>query len=348
MDYAKSVTRTFGYSPYSQDLQHPGDRRRIARWAQLTGNQLELVNFWAKDAVVFSEATSFHVIRKCKGYRVYDLIDPYFVADNIGIDLFRSIGKRIIQRDFSEKFRYTESVKNVCKEVDAVICSSPEQADYINKYNRNVHVILDFHSEIPELTLSNRQEAEFSILWEGQAATLDALLKLSEVFEHCRQRFTSVRLFLVTDLRKYRFNNRYFGKDTESFANKLSRDSDLKITLLPWSVENLKNAAKQSNLAVIPVDLTRKSQILKPENRLLIMWRLGLFAIASATPAHLRVQNMLGVPFACKNIKDWTNAIDQFSREKSNLNDFSIRSREYLLTNHNDDLLVSKWNNVFS
>jgi hypothetical protein len=118
----------------------------------------------------------------------------------------------------------------------------------------------------------------------------------------------------------------------------MSRDTEL----IPWSVENLVSAARLSNAAIIPIILSNGLQYFKPENRLLIMWRLGLPTITSATPAYARVSNISGSDIVCGSDTEW--------REKLNLlhnqdyaEDLVRRGQDYLKENHTKELLLQKW-----
>jgi hypothetical protein len=49
-----------GYIPYSTDLRHPGDRRRLAAWAQSQGTELKVENPLESDVLVLSNAANFN------------------------------------------------------------------------------------------------------------------------------------------------------------------------------------------------------------------------------------------------------------------------------------------------
>lgn len=94
---------------------------------------------------------------------------------------------------------------------------------------------------------------------------------------------------------------------------------------------------------MIPIDLTVPMQKLKPENRLLIMWRLGLPCLTSPSPAYTRVSNIAGVKAVCDSPDAW---LENFSNLLSNPTfayEEVLRGQNYLRENHNRELLLDKW-----
>lgn len=96
-------------------------------------------------------------------------------------------------------------------------------------------------------------------------------------------------------------------------------------------------------MAMIPIDLSVPMQRLKPENRLLIMWRLGLPCLTSASPAYSRVSRLAGVEVVCSSVKDWKERFNRVLDDSNFGHEQVMAGQQYLRDNHNDALLLSKW-----
>ena len=122
----------------------------------------------------------------------------------------------------------------------------------------------------------------------------------------------------------------------------MSRDTEL----TSWNVENLVSSAKVSHAAIIPVMLSNKLQYFKPENRLLIMWKLALPTIVSAIPYYTRVSNISGSDIVSKNNSEWAEKLNLLHNQDY-AEDLVRRGQDYLKTNHTKEILLLKWDNAF-
>ena len=102
-----------------------------------------------------------------------------------------------------------------------------------------------------------------------------------------------------------------------------------------------------SNLAIIPIDTSVPIQRLKPENRLLIMWRLGLPCLTSDSPAYVRVSNEVETITACRNLDDWYQNALRLLSDPDLARIQVTRGQEYLRQTHSKDSLLKKWDLVF-
>ena len=84
-------------------------------------------------------------------------------------------------------------------------------------------------------------------------------------------------------------------------------------------------------------------QRLKPENRLLIMWRLGIPCLTSATPAYARVSKAAGTDSICKSTDGWDSKVLQLLTDKDKAKLQVQRGQEYLGKVHNKAILLAKW-----
>jgi hypothetical protein len=330
-----------GIYPLSSDLTHPGDRRRIVSWARSRNHQLLIGESKKVDFVFISEGSDFLALSQLKGPpKVFDLIDGYLAPQLVTSDYLRGLLKSAFRQHLTYPRLYTSIVKEACSRMDMVICSSPEQRTTIKPYNSNLHVILDNHSEFPLLKFNHNSDARFSLFWEGTTHTLRGLEKLINALapEH-------IPINIITDPTHHRLMGKYFKEDVLQRLNR--KLGDIPFHFNSWSMENVVSNAKESSLAVLPLDLSNRLQVMKPENRLLIMFRLGLPCLTSNLVSYKRVENSILSKVTCDSYEDWSESIRRFRHDPDLMEQQVARGQRYLLENHTEEMLFSKWDQAF-
>ncbi len=336
-----------GYWPLSPDFSAPGDRRRVAFWAAERGH--EIVQDLSKnvDIIIASEKSDFNspLFANARVPVIFDLIDAYLSPRNEIEDIGRGLAKKFTGQISGQAKPFSSHVRDFCIRAAAVVCSSVEQEGIITKYNQNTHVILDSHEEFPFLEFSPKNQSEKShsqIFWEGQPATIRGVKQISPILSKMEVK-NSLNLNFVTDSTYFQFLGRFIEKDTKVQIQRDLKDFSDKVSVIDWSVKNVCDSARQSDLAVIPIDLSIPMHRLKPENRLLIMWRLGLPCLTSASPAYVRVSKMANVTSACLNESDWLENFAKLLDDRSFARDQVLRGQSYIRENHNKEMLLKKW-----
>jgi hypothetical protein len=115
------------------------------------------------------------------------------------------------------------------------------------------------------------------------------------------------------------------------------------ITITPWTPDSLVKSAKASSISMIPIDLAIPMQKLKPENRLLIMWRLGLPCLTSPSPAYIRVASQAGVKAICDSPKIWHENFSNLLDDPKFASEEVLRGQNYLREHHSREALLKKW-----
>lgn len=340
-----------GYWPLSPTFTSAGDRRRLIFWAQARGHTIVTDLNQSVDVIVASENSDFNsrYFARQKVPIILDLVDAYLSPLSSFDNLARGLAKRITGHLSGVVKPFSHHVRDFCITSSAVICSSREQEEIISRYNTNTHVILDSHDEIPFIDppspgtlISNKHK----ILWEGQPATISgvkiispALLKLSKT--------TSLSLDFVTDEKYFQFLNKYIERSTISLLEKDLSPLINHMNIIPWTPKNLVECAKASSIAMIPIDLLVPMQKLKPENRLLIMWRLGLPCLTSPSPAYIRVSYQAGVTAVCNTLEEWFLNFNRLLSDPSFAYDEIMAGQNYLRENHSQTILLKKWDLAF-
>lgn len=336
-----------GYWPLSKTFQAAGDRRRLIFWANARGHEIVTDLNQKVDVLIASENSDFNssYFSRKKTPVILDLIDAYLSPLNAQDDFARGLAKKISGQISGSIKPFSHHIRDFCLNSDAVICSSLEQKEIIVSYCSNTHVILDSHDEIPFVEpryTRNETSLKRQILWEGQPATIRGVGKISKVLTEL-SKTNDLHFDFVTDEKYFQFLNRFIERKT---LNALKRDlSQISstISLIPWTPESLVTSAWKSTIAMIPIDLSIPMQRLKPENRLLIMWRLGLPCLTSASPAYSRVARASGVSATCNYPDEWLKNFNQLLGNPDFAYEEIIKGQNYLRENHNRNFLLSKW-----
>jgi hypothetical protein len=177
-----------GYVPYSQDLQHPGDRRRINILADFENIEVRVENLLDIDVLVLSNSSNFSkYLKKHDCPIIIDLVDAYLAEkprflEDFGRNILRSLSRRSSLRFL----RYTSHLKYACENADAVVVASIEQSKFIEDLNANVHIIIDDQSEM-FLGEDNCDEINVDgkkfLFWEGLGYTLKHFKPISVELE---------------------------------------------------------------------------------------------------------------------------------------------------------------------
>jgi hypothetical protein len=336
-----------GYWPLSQSLSSPGDRRRLVFWAQSRGHQIITDLNQKVDVIVASEKSDFNsgYFARRKVPVIFDLIDGYLSPLNSRDDLARGFAKRLSGHISGGIKPFSKHVKDFCLAADGVICSSTEQEQLIKRYSSNTHVILDSHEELPFIAADRLRfttGGNFQVLWEGQPATIRGVRQISSVLSKMNETYR-LNYSFVTDQQYFQFLGSYLERSTLTLLKKdLGRIKD-DINLIQWTLGNLVSTARQSAIAMIPIDLSVPIQRLKPENRLLIMWRLGLPCLTSPSPAYIRVAKKAGVNGICEDLEAWQSNFHRLLNSPSFAFEEIERGQNYLHENHTKAILLEKW-----
>lgn len=341
-----------GYVPYSKDLQHPGDRRRLAAWAIDQQIKLNLTDPLDSDLLVLSNAANFDFwIKRADQPVVLDLVDGYLGEHPTFLkDVLRNIVRTLRGTSKLRWITYTNHLRNACLKSDAVIVASKEQRDVILKFNKNVFVILDDHSELDSASsVTGNSPNELPLLptsnnlfWEGFGYTLKHFQAIAPDLDKFLYE-NDWGMYLLTNEQFPRWGGYIGNVKTRLLVEKWFPLSEHAIQVIPWSIENLIEIANHSKLGIIPIDTHDRFATLKPENKLLSMWHLGLPVIFSNTPAYSRIASEANEERACIGKGDWLAALTFFTQSTSEREELKKSGLDYISEHHTHRILINKW-----
>ena len=341
-----------GYVPYSKDLSHPADRRRLAFWAQQVGIELNVSSPLESDILILSNAANFgYWIRRAKQPVIIDLVDGYLAEkSNFLQDILRNFSRSLAGQSGFHWVSYKFHIRVACQRSAAVIVASPEQRDLVLPFNSQTYVILDSHAEVSNFAQHNSGENTNNsqqLFWEGFGYTLKHFEVIAEELDQFL--FDSGwGMYMVTQSEFPRWGG-YIGKvHTQKEVRKLFPKSWHAIRIIPWSIENLRTYSELATIGLIPLNQSDLFANMKSENKLLSMWQLNLPVLFSPTPAYLRVASMANVEIGVVQLREWYKKLIYLSENPEVVDNLKLKGHHYVDKYHTTEVLIRSWTEALS
>lgn len=337
-----------GYVPCSRKLDFPGDKLSFCHYANKRNIKFEIADPSKDyDLVIITERGDKSIwsrYRKGSSKIVYVLMDSYLAIpwyDPKGA--LRGLAKYISRESRYPQLNYWNAIKGMCQRSDAVICSTEEQRHYIIKFCKNVHVVLDFtHSVVRKVKVDYSSGDVFNFVWAGLPCNIGALFEVRDVLRQLKQKY-KIALHIVTNLKYYK----YLGKYWPQSAVKATRRLFDNVHLYEWDDMTCATIITGCDLALIPLPINNSFAIGKPENKLLLFWRMGMPTVVSATPAYLRAMQRCGLPMVCRTKSDWLEILEKYMKDKDARAEAGEHGRAFAEKYYNEEKILSQWDDVF-
>lgn len=335
------------YAPYARDMNSPGDRRRFGFFVRSRGLSVELADPRKNyDLVYLSARADLTAWSSYEGPAkiVFELIDSYLaLSENLPKNRLRGLAKFASREISKPTLSYRSALIAMAKRADAVVCSTEEQRDQLSEFCSNIHVILDVHDEVgPEAKSDYTAGHPFRLVWEGLAYTLDAFETIGPALRRIAARHR-LALHLVTDLRSARYLGRFMSSDTQDRVRRIFPET----YVYQWNPQLLGPIATSCDLGVIPLDLSDPFSRGKPENKLLLLWRLGIPTMTSASPAYQRAMAACDLDMTCETSADWETKVELYLQNEDLRREAGERGRRYTETHHCQMAVLSRWDRLF-
>lgn len=337
-----------GYVPCSSKLDSPGDRRRFCYYASKRGIKFEIADpFKDYDIVIVTQKGDLSIwskYHKGKVKLVYDFIDSYLAIPRYDLKgIFRGFAKFVVRESRYLELDYWRAIENMCLRSDAIVCSTQEQKQNILKFCRNVHVVLDFHSSVVQKVKHDYSSGDvFNLVWEGLPQNVGSLFEIKAVLEQLGREH-NIALHVVTDSGYYRYLGKYGMSRTVDITRKLFRN----VHLHEWNERTCAAIITACDLAVIPIPLNNPLAAGKPENKLLLFWRMGMPVVVSGTPAYSRAMQSAGLPMACRTKNEWLETLKKYFIDENLRREAGQRGRVFSENNYSDEKTLLLWDEVF-
>jgi hypothetical protein len=275
-------------------------------------------------------------------------VDGYLGEERAWRDWLRGTGKVVTGQNSGNLRPFRMIVSEACALAQAVVCETIEQRETILPFCGNTHTILDFHEEFPMLPFEVKKQTQNypALMWEGLPFTAKGLLLLKKSFSEIANSHP-ISLEIVTDLEYPLFLGKYSYQSTEKILGTIPKmlGSNFKIT--EWSLEAVVKTAMRSHMAVLPLDPWGTLNPLKAENRLLMMWRLGLPALASPSLAYLRVMANTKINGICHDPSDWQRKISELIESPDIRKESVEKGQQFIRDTHSKQIVLKAWDTLF-
>ena len=335
-----------GYVPFSDDLDQPGDKRRFVYYARKRNLQFEIADP-KKDyeIVILTERADISVwSRYTKAKIIYDLIDSYLaIPRSDGKGLLRGLFKFLSGQSRYLQLNHWNAIGNMCRRADAVICSTYEQKNHIAKFCSNIHIILDAHMGVATTIKHNyTSKRPFRLVWEGLPQNLGALkLVCAALIE--LNKIRPIEIHVITDRVFPRYLGKYVWSDSQVF---LKRNIPF-ACFHEWNELDCAKIVCSCDLAIIPLALDDPFASGKPENKLLLFWRMAMPVVTSASPAYERAMNEAGIDLTVKDEAGWIETIGRLSEDEVLRRETGEIGRRYVENKFSESKLLEKWDLLF-
>lgn len=345
---------TYSYAGGFEGWQHPANRRRFLRYCQLAQIPLERVD-WNNlpDVLVVTQAADLTYcsrIGKSACKIVFDANDGYLIPKKREIyDSGRGLLKFLLRQHRYPELHYEGTYLRMCERADAVVCSHPLQVAFLKTHCDNIHLITDFGPNI-ELKLKTDYSIKDSVnvFWEGLgSAKYMPFEEMDRIFGSLPNR-SSFRFHLFTDLEFKKISNRLFRTTVMNECRKKAPKISSQFYFYQWSEVMLSEIATKCDLAIIPIPLDNTFAMYKPENKLILMWRMGIPTIVSATPSYADATRKLTYDLACATDAEWTDKINTLLGSEMLRRAAGEQGYRQAETGYSDKSLYAKWANVLA
>jgi hypothetical protein len=336
-----------GYAPCGNALDKPGDRRRFVYYASRRGIQFEIADPNKEyDLVVLSALADISVwSRYPKAKLVYDLVDSYLAIPRTDLKgRLRGLFKFLLRQSRYLQLDHWKAIGAMCTRADAVVCSTEEQRRDILKYCSNVHIILDAHMGVTSRVKTNYSAARpFRLVWEGLPQNLGSLKLIRPVLDQLRCRYP-LEMHVVTDREYFKYMGKYGKTSTVEMARRILPD----IHFHEWKEVDCAEIICSCDLAIIPLTLTDPFAAGKPENKLLLFWRMAVPVVTSASPAYLRAMQAAGIDLAVKDAADWMAKLECLIGDEHARHEAGMLGKAYVEHEFSESSLLSRWDAAFA
>lgn len=346
-----------GIIPVSRDLSHPADRRRIFYFLNKFGVDYDIAQYnkhythvyitigadlslWSNYLVQWDKSIS-------RPRLIFDFCDDLLTASFLH-DHLRSCYFFISGKNKRFNFSYKKTILKMISCADIVVCGSTEQKLKLDKIHANVVIVRDFfgadiHNK--KVNYALRSGKELNIFWEGLShGNIEIFRKLREIVDSIHE--YKIHLHIVTDPVYCRIGSKFFCKSTFCVLSDIFKGSDAKFHLYDWTTTTFSAIASSCDFAIVPIpqNSTMRS---KPENKMLLLWQLGLPVVASDTESYSRVMTNAELKYIARTPLDWKGMILELASSIENRKDYMRRAQNYLDCFCSESVILSSWNKIF-
>ena len=346
-----------GFVPY-YDLTHPWNLRNFLYYARKRNLKFEIADPNKEyDIVILSPIADISVWSKYpKGGKtkiIFFLVDSYLSTPQGNFKgAFRGLAKFLTGEQRHLKFNYCKELQNMCDRADAVACTTLEQQSDISKHCNNVHIILECHfKSVRHSKLDYNIDSRVNLVWEGLPSNVESFSKFKDVLIKLRNKYP-IYLHIITDLLHKKYLNRIgrtdMVREVEKTLGATSHlNSETIFYMYQWNLDTFSHIATACDIAIIPLDTNNFLQRGKPENKLLLFWRMGIPTLTSSTPAYSRAMDACGLDLYCENKNEWIEKLERVIVDTDIRKNAGLTGKQHADTHYSEKVYLEKWDCLF-
>lgn len=345
-----------GFLPYG-DMQHPWNLRNFVYYARRRNFQFEIVEPGKDyDIIVLSPLTDISVWSKYprgKTKIIFFLVDSYLSIPQGNIKgKLRGLAKFLVREQKYLKLNYLNALEEMCARADAVVCTTLEQKFDISKHCNNTHIILECHFKAISQSKSDYHiENRVNLVWEGLPANIEGFSQVAEILISLRKNYP-IHLHIITDLVHKKLLNR-IGKthminEVEKFFGVTSHlNNESMFSMYQWNLDTFSHIVTACDLAIIPIDINNFLTRGKPENKLLLFWRMGMPTLVSSTPAYRRAMDACKLNLYCENKVEWKEKLEKLIIDIDARKIAGQTGKQHADNFYSEKIYLEKWDQLF-
>lgn len=350
-----------GFVPMSATLRHPFDLRNFLYYARKRHISFEIADpAQTYDIVVLAPRADLSVwnrYEKKSGKMIYLTVDSYLAIPKSDLKAkLRGMAKYFGKECRYPVLDYQKAMQEMCRKADAVVCTTDEQREDIQKYCANVQKILEFHFKLVRNVKTDYASRKLiNLVWEGGADNLSGFREIRDVLLQLNKKHP-LALHLLTDLEHKKFMNKFckvsvaeavgriFGP---AFRPHTGSGFESLVYLYQWNMEMLSRIVTGCDIAVIPIDIKNPLTSGKPENKLLLFWRMGMPAVVSATPAYKRAMETAGLKDYCRTPQQWYEKLEKMITDVKARQMAGELGKKTADTIYSEETYLRQWDELF-
>ena len=346
-----------GFVPFCKGALHPFDLRNFIYYARRRNLKFETFNPSEEYDIIIlgpnADMTFWSRYRMGGAKIIYMVVDSYLAIPPFHVKaMLRGLAKYVMREWKHPMLSYAKAIKDMCKRADGVVCTTLEQKRVIEAYCKNVHIILDFHFEIirhvkTDYSIGHR----VNLVWEGRPENVTGIAQIKEALIYLRSKYR-LSLHIITDLEYKRLSNKIGRISTVNQIRRIFADAyrpytasgnDSIVYLYQWNPELLSRIITGCDIAVIPLDPKDSLMYGKPENKLLIFWRMGMPTVTSTTPAYIRTMDKCGLQLYCQDNKEWVEKLEKLIVDSEARKYAGIEGKQCADTSYSQEHYLKQW-----
>jgi glycosyltransferase involved in cell wall biosynthesis len=347
-----------GFVPFSRSAQHPFDSRNFLYYANKRDVKFEIVEPGREyDIIVLTpqaDLTVWSRYAESKAKIIYMSVDSYLSVPRFDIKgALRGLAKYVSREHKYLRMNYSRAIKDMCGRADAVVCTTLEQKRDILGYCKNVHIILDCHFKaVRDVKTDYSIGTPVNLVWEGLPDNMPGLAQLNEVLAQLRKKHP-ISLHIITDLEHKKYMNKIWTKSTVQEARSLFGDVhhlfniDSPVCLYQWNIGMFSRIVTNCDLAVIPLDPQSPLALGKPENKLVLFWRMGMPTIVTASPAYVRAMEKCGLDLYCRDRADWQDKLERLIVDYAARKTAGTLGKQCADSVYGEEVYLEQWDRLF-